>query len=230
MSRTWRSGRPASRGLVAGITASRVIAMIPCARGMLLVGIQRRDDAVDVVDTPGPRAAACALQRRPETAVVGEPLVGREPWMRWPAAKQLLARLRVEGHAFGAHEVDGTGQCVPIDRDLDEVIVLNAPDGPFVERLGPDVTDAGPAREPGETPVGDESHVFAPRQVAERGGDLRSLLHAGPRRSHPNQDDDVALADTSGGRSLDCLDCLALVGEHPGWTAMTVDAVGIDHR
>ena len=157
-------------------------------------GVQRRHDPIDIVDTPGPGAAARPLQRGPEAAVVRQPLVGREPRIRWPAAEQRAARLRVERHALRAHQVDGAGQRVPIDHDLDEIAISNASDGPFVQRLGPDVTDAGSAREPGEPAVGDERDVFAPGQVAERRGDLRGLLHAGPRRPHTNQDDDVAFA------------------------------------
>ena len=122
------------------------------------------------------------------------------------------------------------GQRVAIDHDLDEVVVPNAPDRSVVQRLGPDVADAGAAREPGEPAVGDERHVFAPGQVTERRGDLRGLLHAGPRRPHADQHDDVALAHRSGRRSLDGLDRLALVGEHPRRTAMTIDAIGVDHR
>ena len=48
--------------------------------------IERGDDPVDVVDAPAPRAAARALQRRPEAAVVGQTLVWRKARMRRPAA------------------------------------------------------------------------------------------------------------------------------------------------
>ena len=70
-------------------------------------GVQRRDDPIDIVDAPGPGAAARPLQRRPEAGVVGQPLVGREPRMRRPAAKQ---RARTPPASSGtpsrAHQVD----------------------------------------------------------------------------------------------------------------------------
>ena len=73
------------------------------------------------------------------------------------------ARRPDRGHAVRAHEIDGAGERVAIDHDLDEVVVPNAPDGSVVQRLGPDVADAGAAREPGEPAVGDERPRVCPR-------------------------------------------------------------------
>ena len=87
-----------------------------------------------------------------------------------------------------------------------------------------------PVDNAGEPAVGEERHVLAPGQVTERGGDLRGLLHAGSRRPRADQHDDVALAHGSCRRSLDRLDRVVLVGEHPRRTAMPIDAVGVDHR
>mgnify|MGYP003694016507 CR=1 FL=1 len=126
--------------------------------------IERGDDPVDVVDAPAPRAAARALQRRPEAAVVGQTLVGRKARMRRPAAQQRLARVGVERHAFRAHEVDAAGQRIPVDHDLDED---RRPERVRSVRpssaSGADVADARPGRHAGEPPVGEERHALCPR-------------------------------------------------------------------
>src|SRR4030095_10132010 len=169
MSRTCRCRRslPSRAG-----TDSFAVAIVPPS-------LECRHDSIDIVDAPRPRATARALQRCPEAAVVGQSLVGREPGIAWPVTEQRLARRRIEGYAFRTHEIDRAGERVAVDHDLNEVLVPNAPDGAIVQRLRPNVADAGAAREPGEPAVGDQGHVFAPRQVTERSGDLRGLLDAG---------------------------------------------------
>ena len=80
-----------------------------------------------------------------------------------------------------------------------QVAIAHPPDRSVVQRLGADVTDARAGGQARETAVGDERHVLAPWQVAERRGDLGRLLHAGARWPHADQHDHVALSDRSGG-------------------------------
>ena len=127
------------------------------------------------------------------------------------------------GRRRRADQIDRAGQRVRVDHDLDEVVVLNHSDRAVVQRLGTDVTDAGAAREPGEPAVGDECHVLAPGQVAERRGDLGGLLHAGSRRPHADQERSRHLRarvwlDVPLTASIAVLTC-----EHTRRTAMAID-------
>ena len=127
-------------------------------------GIERLDDPIDVVDAAGPRAAARALQRRPETACRrAAARAARGPDAAAGCAAARRTRPASSGTPSLAHEVDGAGQRVPIDHDLDEVVVAHASDRPAVQRLGADVPDAGAGRQPGEPAVGDRAPRACPR-------------------------------------------------------------------
>ena len=140
--------------------------------------VQRRDDAVDVVDAAGPRAAADPLQCRPEAAVGRQMLVRRRRRMHGSTFSSA-------SHAFASRTSPPvpTRFTVPVSvvRSITISMMSSSrtpPDRTAVQRFGSDVSDARAGREPRETPVGDERDMLAPGQVAERGRDLRRLLHA----------------------------------------------------
>src|SRR6266496_1015473 len=112
--------------------------------------------------------------------------------MRAPLLEERRTRGRVERPSARSYEIDRAGERVPVDRDLDEVIVLHPADRPPVQRLRSDMAYAGAAREAGETAIGEERDVFAPREIPQRGGDLRGLLHPRARRPIADQHDHVS--------------------------------------
>src|SRR5205085_2085861 len=97
------------------------------------------------------------------------------------------ARRCVERLPGCPHQVDRSRERATVDHDLDQIVVPYAPDGTAVQCLGSDVADAGAAGEPGKTTVREQRDVLAPREIAERGGDLRGLLHPRARRTVADQ-------------------------------------------
>ena len=113
--------------------------------------------------------------------------------MAWPVAQQRLAGWR--RGAFSAP----TRLTVPMSVLRSITISPRSssrtrPIGPSSSASGPTWPDGGAGREPGEPAVGNQRHVFSPRQVTECSRDLRGLLHAGPGRPHADQHNDVTRA------------------------------------
>src|SRR6202789_1548059 len=87
------------------------------------------------------------------------------------------AFFRAEDLLCIAHQVDGAGQLLPVDDNLDPVAIHELADGASGERFGRDVADAGAGGDAAETGVGEQGYVLAGREPLEGGGELRDLLH-----------------------------------------------------
>src|SRR5437867_840001 len=197
--------------------------------GTVLPPADRLDNRLHVVDTAAPRPAAHLLERGPQPRVVGQIGIGREIGARRARREQARALLDADVAIAVADDIDRSLQAVAIHDDLDQVAVLHFADGAAGQRLRADVTDARAGGDAGEAGVRDDGDVLAPRQMAERGGDLVDLLHARAHRAAADEYHDVACLQRPRPAALDGGDRVALAGKDPRRPYLYIDTVSAHH-
>src|SRR5262249_1396552 len=110
-------------------------------------------DRVDVVHAPTPGATTDRLKRRPELRLRWKVGIGREVRSRRPLGELADPLDGVPFAVAVAHEADRALEPVAVDDDPDAVAFDDLADRASGQRLGRDVTDAGPGGHTGEARV-----------------------------------------------------------------------------
>ncbi len=156
-----------------------------------LAGRQTFENSIDVVDAAAPRAAAGALQRRPQPGVGRQRGIGSQIGPRRTGCQPTRTFLGAEFTIPVTDEVDRADQPAGVDFDANLIAVDQFADRPTRQGLGPDVPDAGAGADAGKPGVGHHRHLPAERQIAQGRGDLINLLHTGTEWPAAGQHDDV---------------------------------------